>query len=676
MWIFKDGAVDTFKFRGTAQALREVGQLVPGKCWSIGSVQEPPGSREHGSESDVTTNSAVSEQQPVGDQNVVGASWFFVHDIQIRWVEGESGGWETIGDQVDPEELDWDEGFWDAEGGGKEDADDFTDVGGNQVSDKLFHVVVDGSTFADRSDNGGKVIVSENHIGSGFGNSGTGSHGDTDFGFLQSWGIIDTITSHGGDVTVGLKVGNNLGFVGWFDSGEQFSVQASLELLVLVQFVEFSSGVSFSFSVFVIIEHSNSSADSDGGVLVITSDDNDSDTGSVTLFDGIKNFHSWWIEHTYDTQKGQVLFVVSKFGGVSQVHLGVWDWGVVDSQSQAPKSISTGSVFEDQSFNLGFHLGGQSNSFGTNSNFGTSFKDSLGGTFNEKFRFTGGFVVSVNGHGFSVSGEFQSVSFFVHGFDLGVDGGAFLGGGQRAHVFTEDIDFLDQNGQSGFGGFTDLLVNTFGGVEIDGRVVAQSADDRELFQVRVIFTLGWGVVGIVEGTLWLVSGTGHRVLGHVEGTGGDRFDGEHFADGHLVGGQSTGFIGTDDTGATESLDGWERPDDAVFLGHSVGTESEAGGDDGWKTFWDGGDGKSDGDLEVVDCTFDHGATVHWVVEVSDVDSPNENANDGDHFGQLFAKFVKFLGQWSLFSLGFNHGFSDFTDFGALTGLGDNTDTFS
>lgn len=53
---------------------------------------------------------------------------FFVHDIQIRWVEGESGGWKSVGDQVDPEKLDWDEGFWDAEGGGEEDANDFTDV--------------------------------------------------------------------------------------------------------------------------------------------------------------------------------------------------------------------------------------------------------------------------------------------------------------------------------------------------------------------------------------------------------------------------------------------------------------------------------------------------------------------------------------------------------------------
>ena len=140
--------------------------------------------------------------------------------------------------------MDWDQSFWNTEGGGEEDANNFTDVGRDQVSDELFHVVVDGSTFTDGGDDGGEVIVGENHIGSGFGDGGTGTHGNTDFGFFQGWGVVDTITSHGGDITVGLEVTDDFGFVGWFDSGEKSGVQASLELLVLVQVVEFSAGLN------------------------------------------------------------------------------------------------------------------------------------------------------------------------------------------------------------------------------------------------------------------------------------------------------------------------------------------------------------------------------------------------------------------------------------------------
>jgi len=144
----------------------------------------------------------------------------------------------------------------------------------------------------------------------------------------------------------------------------------------------------------------------------------------------------------------------------------------------------------------------------------------------------------------------------------------------------------------------------------------------------------------------------------------------------LVGGEGTGFVGADNGGATESFDGWEGSDDGVLFGHSVGTESQTGGDDGWKTFWDGGNSESDGNFEVVDGTFDPTATVHWIVEVTDVDGPDKNANDGDHFGQLFTEFVEFFGEWGLFSFGFNHGLSDFTDFGVLTGFSNDTDSFS
>ena len=59
----------------------------------------------------------------------------------------------------------------------------------------LFHVVVNGATFFNSGNNGGEVIISEDHVGSRLGNSGTRTHSNTNFGFLQSWGIVDTITS-------------------------------------------------------------------------------------------------------------------------------------------------------------------------------------------------------------------------------------------------------------------------------------------------------------------------------------------------------------------------------------------------------------------------------------------------------------------------------------------------
>ena len=43
----------------------------------------------------------------------------------------------TISDQVDPEKLNWDKGFWDTESSGEEDAYNFANVGWDQISDEL-----------------------------------------------------------------------------------------------------------------------------------------------------------------------------------------------------------------------------------------------------------------------------------------------------------------------------------------------------------------------------------------------------------------------------------------------------------------------------------------------------------------------------------------------------------
>ena len=76
----------------------------------------------------------------------------------------------------------------------------------------------------------------------------------------------------------------------------------------------------------------------------------------------------------------------------------------------------------------------------------------------------------------------------------------------------------------------------------------------------------------------------------------DILDGEHFDAGHLVGGESTGFVGADDRGTTQSLDRGQGSDDGVLLGHAVRAQGQTGGDDSWETFGNGGDGQGDGDL--------------------------------------------------------------------------------
>ena len=59
----------------------------------------------------------------------------------------------------------------------------------------LFHVVVNGATLLNSGNDGSEVVVGEDHVGGGLGDGGTGTHGNTNLGLLQSWGVVDTITS-------------------------------------------------------------------------------------------------------------------------------------------------------------------------------------------------------------------------------------------------------------------------------------------------------------------------------------------------------------------------------------------------------------------------------------------------------------------------------------------------
>ena len=88
------------------------------------------------------------------------------------------------------------------------------------------------------------------------------------------------------------------------------------------------------------------------------------------------------------------------------------------------------------------------------------------------------------------------------------------------------------------------------------------------------------------------------------------------------------------------------------------------------TFWNGGNGESDGDLEVVDGALDPGAAVGGVVEVSDVDGPDSNADESDDLGELLTELVKLLLEGGSDLLGLSHLVPDLTDGSGAAGADD------
>lgn len=66
--------------------------------------------------------------------------------------------------------------------------------------------------------------------------------------------------------------------MGGLDTGEQTGTGASFTLLADGQIVKFTAGVGLASGILVLSKDTDATADSLSGSLVVTSDDNDTDT--------------------------------------------------------------------------------------------------------------------------------------------------------------------------------------------------------------------------------------------------------------------------------------------------------------------------------------------------------------------------------------------------------------
>merc|ERR1719331_1284967 len=149
----EDFAGESLEVLGVAVAAHVVGQLVVRHLGACGVEEEPVAGSSDGSSADVDTDGHVPEEQPGGDQGLVAATGGLVHDVQVRGVEGEGSGGQAVSDKVHPKELDRDESLREAKGSSEEDANDLTNVRGDQVTDELLHVRVDSATLLNSGDN-------------------------------------------------------------------------------------------------------------------------------------------------------------------------------------------------------------------------------------------------------------------------------------------------------------------------------------------------------------------------------------------------------------------------------------------------------------------------------------------------------------------------------------------
>ena len=141
-----------------------------------------------------------------------------LHQSGIGRLEPEGERRSTIGREVDPQQLRRQERKGDSASGRSPEADpvgehdaeehghDLTDVGRQEVPEKLADVLVDRSPLLDCTDDRREVVVCEHDVGRFLRDVGPGdSHRDADVRRLERGGVVDSVPGHRDDIAPSLQ---------------------------------------------------------------------------------------------------------------------------------------------------------------------------------------------------------------------------------------------------------------------------------------------------------------------------------------------------------------------------------------------------------------------------------------------------------------------------------------
>mmetsp|Transcript_3256 Transcript_3256/g.4693 ORF Transcript_3256/g.4693 Transcript_3256/m.4693 type:complete len:402 (+) Transcript_3256:260-1465(+) len=141
-----------------------------------------PSSRLH------NTNLQIGEVDQLASDQAIreGIARRFHHDVGFFLFVSERDGGNHVGTQIDAKNEDCGKRKRNSGKNKDQEGRDFWNVGREGVSNRFLEVIKDFAAFFNAIDDGGKVIVEEDHISSTFGNIGTSdTHSNTNIGFTK-----------------------------------------------------------------------------------------------------------------------------------------------------------------------------------------------------------------------------------------------------------------------------------------------------------------------------------------------------------------------------------------------------------------------------------------------------------------------------------------------------------
>eukprot|EP00976_Prorocentrum_cordatum_P096718 1190680-Prorocentrum_minimum.AAC.6 len=586
-------------------------------------VGEEAGKRLHDANLEVGEGDQAAVHEAVGGGVTGGA----VHDVRLLLLVGERDGGHHVRAEVHHENHHGGEGQGQADHDEAQEGADLGNVGGERVADRLLQVVENEAALLHAVDNGGKVVVHENHVRSLLGHVLAGdAHGDTNVALLQRGGVVHTVARHRHHLSAALVVLDNLQLVrrGHTRKHNLLVGESRVPLrlarhgvgnrLPRADVVTLHNGRLAGIH-HVLVDNADGLGDGLRGDGVVARHHEHLDAGALADVDGLGHALAGRVDEGEETDKGEVI-LGEVLGGLlgELVVLGVLlgELGV----RKAEHALAETAELLVRLHKLVLELVSEAHALAVEHHVLAAVDDTLGGALEHEHEGVGCSRLLVDGQlplvgGVELDLEHLGVLCAVHVNvlqALHALGDANLGGvagaGEAEQVEAGVLHAL-HHGEDG-------PVFALGQ---EAGVVAQGGNHLQLLEGGG----GDGVVGLAGGARG-----GHQVLpvlGVLAGRGAVNLPViPAVLDRHAVLGQGAGLVGGNHGGGAEGLDSLQVLDEHVLLVHALGGERQRHGHGGKQTLGHVGDNDTNHEHNVLDDVSAEG----------DADDEEGNAeNDGD-----------------------------------------------
>jgi hypothetical protein len=189
-----------------------------------------------------------------------------------------------------------------------------SNVLGEQVKNELLNVVEHAAALFDGVENGGKVVVSQNNVGSVLGDIRASTHSDTNVGAFERWRIVDTVTGHGRECLSAVQSVNHADLCVRRTTSNDKRKQGESVDFVVRQLVKLGGGHNHRISDIlcerrhVRRQNANFGSNSASSSGVVTSKHVNFDSSLLTLADRSSSLRSGRIIETNQSTEDQFLF--------------------------------------------------------------------------------------------------------------------------------------------------------------------------------------------------------------------------------------------------------------------------------------------------------------------------------------------------------------------------------